>query len=106
LTGGIEQPSVREVGLKHELVAAELVPAAAVVLHQLADDRTLGMPDRETAPEFGREDDEIELCGELTVIALARLLEIVEMLLERLLRLPRGAVDALQHRALLVATPV
>ena len=33
-------------------------------------------------------------------------LEAVQVLGERVLRLPRGAVDALEHRALLVAAPV
>ena len=40
------------------------------------------------------------------MVTLGCFLELVEVVGERLLRLPRGAVDALQHRALLVATPV
>ena len=44
--------------------------------------------------------------AELAVVALLGLLEAVQVVVERRLRLPRGAVDALEHRALLVAAPV
>ena len=64
------------------------------------------MPHREAAAELGRKADQVELGGELAMVALGGLLQAVEVILERLLRLPRRAVDALQHRALLVATPI
>ena len=40
------------------------------------------------------------------MVALAGLLELVQVCLEGLLRLPRGAVDALEHRLVLAAAPV
>ena len=49
---------------------------------------------------------EVELAPELAVVALLRLLEPPQMLVELLLREPRGAVDALEHRVALVAPPV
>src|SRR5712692_9062319 len=52
------------------------------------------------------EDVEVELPAELPMVALLRLLEPPEMLVELLLREPRGAVDALEHRVPLVAAPV
>src|SRR5678815_1589833 len=61
---------------------------------------------RQLATELGRISFPAELGGELAMVALGGFLEVVEVLLERLLRLPGGAVDALQHRALLVAAPV
>ena len=63
----LEQLAVGEVRREDELVAAGDVTLAAVVLHQLADDRTLRMPDRQTAAELVREAQQIELgrraCG-------------------------------------------
>jgi hypothetical protein len=50
--------------------------------------------------------DELELAAELAVVALAGLLDPLEVCGERLLRLPGGAVDALELRPLLVAAPV
>ena len=72
---------------------------------------------RRTMPPFGwntarpgadllGEREQVELGAELAVVALLGFLEPVQVLVERLLRLPRGAVDALEHRALLVAAPV
>src|SRR5882724_11562923 len=49
---------------------------------------------------------EVELAPELSMVALLRLLEPPQMLVELLLREPRGAVDALEHRVALVAPPV
>ena len=82
------------------------MPLAAVVLHQLADDRTLRVPHGETAAELVREAEQVELGRQLAVVALLGFLETVEVLGERGLALPCRAVDALQHRALLVAAPV
>src|SRR5207247_10841147 len=50
--------------------------------------------------------EQIELPPELAVVALLRLLEPPEMLVELVLGEPRGAVDPLQHRIPLVAPPV
>ena len=106
MTGGLEQVRVREVRGEHELVPAVLVAGTAVVLHQLADDATLGVPHRETASELGGEAEEIQLHRKLAVVTLLGLLQAVEVRSQGVLALPRGAVDALQHRALLAAPPV
>src|SRR4029077_11467608 len=76
------------------------------VLHDLADEPTLGVPHRETGSDLLGKREEVERQTELAVITLLGLDEAVEVLVERGLRLPRGAVDALQHRRLLVAAPV
>ena len=49
---------------------------------------------------------ELELLAELPVVALLRLFEPLEMRAQRLRRWERRAVDALQHRVTLVASPV
>ena len=50
--------------------------------------------------------EQVEFGSQLAVIALLGFHEAVQMLGERGLALPRRAIDALQHRALLVAAPV
>ena len=52
------------------------------------------------------EGEEVELAAELAVIPLLGLLHAPQVLVQLLLRVPRGAVDALEHRAGLVAAPV
>ena len=60
-----------------------------------------GEPGRELA-----EHEQVELAAELAVVARARLLEALEVLLEVLLREEGGAVDAGEHLAVGVAAPV
>ena len=64
------------------------------------------MEHREARADLLGEREQVELDAELAVVALLGFLEPVQVLGERVLRLPRGAVDALEHRALLVAAPV
>src|SRR3546814_5792866 len=74
--------------------------------HLLADQRALGVPDREAGTELVGEAEQVELHTELAVVSLGCLLEAVDVLLERLLGVPGRAVDALQLRVALLATPV
>ena len=55
---------------------------------------------------LGVEREEVELAAELAMVSLLRLLDAPEVLVELLLRVPGGAVDALEHRPRLVAAPV
>src|SRR6266446_4812526 len=50
--------------------------------------------------------EQVELAPELAVVALLRLLEPPQVLVELLLREPGGPVDPLEHRVALVTTPV
>ena len=79
---------------------------ARVLLHEHAHGPALRVEHREPGADLVREREEVELHTELAVVALLRLLEAVEVLGERVLALPRGAVDALELRPLLVAAPV
>src|SRR5204863_4976053 len=90
----------------HERIARNLVPLARVLLHDPPDERALRVEQRQTGVDLLGEREQIELDAELAVVARLGLLEAMEMLRQRFLRLPRGAVDALEHRALLVAPPV
>ena len=93
-------------GRVNKLVSAALVPEPAVVLHQLADDRALRVPNGESTAQRTREAQQVKLGCKLAMIAFRRFFELVEMRGQRLLRFPGGSVDPLQHRALFVATPV
>jgi hypothetical protein len=66
----------------------------------------LGWNTARPAADLVGEAEQVELDAELAVVALLGLLEAVEVLGERLLGVPRRAVDALQHRLGLVAPPV
>src|SRR5205823_895114 len=52
------------------------------------------------------EREQLHLRADAPVVAPLRLLEPMQVLLERLLRLPRRAVDPLEHGTVLVAAPV
>src|SRR6266446_542274 len=89
-----------------ELIPARFVTLPRIVLHQAPDDPPARMEDGEPRADLLREGEQIEFCSELAVIAPLRLLEAVEVLRQVLLGRPGGAVDALEHRALLVPPPV
>ena len=93
-------------GRVDEVVARLDVTLPRVVLHDPADRAALRVEDREPGTDLVREREQVELRAELAVVAALGLLEPVQVLLERLVALPRGPVDALEHRALLVAPPV
>ena len=59
------------------------------------------MEDGEPGTDLVGEREQVEVGADLAVIALVGLLEEGQVILERLSRLPRGAVDALQLRVLL-----
>ncbi len=90
----------------HELVATGLVLGPGVVLHELAHEAALGVEHGQAAADLGREGEEVELGAELAVVAALGLFEAVEVLGQGLVGLPRGAVDALEHRPVLVAPPI
>ena len=104
--GGVEQPLLGDVRGADVLEPLLDVPLPDVVLHHPLDDAALGVEDREAGPELVGEGVEVEVAAELAVVALLGLLDPVEVRLQRLLRLPGGAVDALELLVLLVAAPV
>src|SRR4051812_12196824 len=79
---------------------------ADVILELLAEDPAARMPDRKPRSELLGEREQVELTPELSVVALLRLLQAVEMRLESFLGRPGGSVDALEHRTVLVPSPV
>ena len=101
-------PQVRlgDMGRYDALVSVREMCSPAVVLDLLAEQATLGMPDRQPAPEIGWERVQIEFGAKLPVIALRRLFEAMQVLAKRLAVFPCGPVDALELGLVLVAAPV
>ena len=103
---GVEQLRLGDVRGVDELVAGLDVLAPRVVLQLAADDAALGVENRQTGTDFVGEAEQVQFHAELAVVAPLRLLDQLEVPVQRLLRLPRGAVDALQAGVVLVAAPV
>ncbi len=66
----------------------------------------LGSQSGRPGPNLFVEDEDLQLTAQFAMIALLGLFQHVEMLLEFLLVAPGRAVDALQHRVVLIAAPV
>ena len=103
---GVEQAVLGDVRGADVREALLDVAPADVVLHLPLDHAALGVEDDEAGAELVGEGVEVEVAPELAVVAALGLLEAVQVLLERLLGLPGGAVDALELLVLLVAAPV
>ena len=86
-------------------IAVALVDLAPVVDQRVAQHHALRQEERE-ARALLREHEQAEVAAELAVVALLRLLEHREVLVERALLRERNAVDALEHLVLRVAAPV
>ena len=106
VAGGVPQHRLGDVGREHELVAALFVAGPGVVLHDLADQRPLGVPHGQPRTQLGGPRHQVELGGQAAVVALGRLGQSLEVGLEVLGRGPGRAVDALEHRVLLRGPPV
>ena len=89
-----------------DLVAAREVLAPLELLDEVAQQRALGVPEHQAGADLVGEGEQVELLADLAVVALLRLLEPVQVGLERRLVGEAGAVDALEHPVLLVAAPV
>ena len=90
----------------NEGVPVAAVHLAGVVLHGVDDCGTLGMEDRQAGTDFVREGEQVHFGAQLAVVALGGLLQPGQVCLQVLLGGPGGAVDALKHGILFVASPV
>src|SRR6266702_4076312 len=101
----LPQPLVEEERRLHLLVAVLLHEPVHGVAQHVEERRAVRQPER-GARRILVEGEQPERRPELAVVALLRLLEAQEVLLELLLVEELGAVDALQHRVLRIASPV
>ncbi len=92
-------------GRRDLLIAAPLLELAHGGLERAPDALALRMPERRPGRHVV-EREQVERHAEPAVVALLRLFAAPQVGVELFLRRPRGAVDALEHRALLVAAPV
>ena len=105
MTGFFPQAAIHHRRGAHFLIAVfdELLPH--VLLDLLPHDPAPGVPEHH-ARRFFLHVQEVELLGELAVVALLGFLEAMQIGVEVFLLRPRGAVDALQHRVFRIAAPV
>src|SRR5262249_12228636 len=103
---GLEQVRFGDVRGVDELVPGLDVPPPRVVLHDPPDDAALGVEHRQAAADLGGEREQVQLRAQPAVVAPLGLGQQAQVLLLRLTRLPRGAVDPLQLRVLLTPPPV
>ncbi len=104
--GDLPQVHAHHVRRIDERIPATQVLVAHPVLHRLADDAALGMPENQPRPGQFLDGEQVELLAQYAVVALLRLLDLLQVLVEVFLAEERGAVDALELRVLLVAQPV
>ena len=90
----------------YQLVAVQPMLLAPKVLDDASRPRTLGVPDDQPRPGLVVDREEVELPSEESMVALLGLLDAVEVLVEGILRLEGRPVDALEHRAVLIAAPI
>ena len=93
-------------GRVDEVVARLVVLALPVVFEHAPDAGALWVPDDEAGADLVVNGEQVEFAAENAVVAAAGLLQAVQVVVQRVLGLPRGAVYALQHGPVLVATPV
>ncbi len=106
MAGSLVRPLVRDVRRVDERVAAPVVLGAPPRLQLLADDRQVGQPEHEAAPELLVDPEELEVATERPVVTALDLLQPLEIRVELRLRRPDRAVDPLQLGVVLVAAPV
>src|SRR5580693_4652082 len=82
------------------------VLAPRILLQLPAHNAALGVENRQAGTDFVGEAEQVQLDAELAMVAALRLFDQLEVAVQRLLRLPGGAVDALQAGVSLVAAPV
>ena len=105
VAGLLPQGNVEDLRAAHFLVARAAVDAAHVLLHHLPQLPALGMPEHQ-ARRFFLQVEELELAGDLAVVALLGFLQLREVGLEVLVVEPGGAVDAAEHLVVVVTAPV
>ena len=88
------------------LVPMARLGLAHIRLHLVAQQLALGRKERQARPDVFREVKQAQLFAKLAMVALARLLQSPQIILQLLRRAPRGSVHALQHCVLLIAPPV
>ena len=90
----------------NELVVAVLVTLTAVVLHELANNGALWMPHCESTAKFRWERQQVKFVSKLAMVALPCLFKTMQVFFQCNFAFPRGSVDALQHGAFFVASPI
>jgi hypothetical protein len=106
MAGDLPELTAHDVRREDHLVAAAEALVTHPVLHGLADEAALGVPEDEARAGDLLYGEEVELLAEDAVVSGLDLFEVLEVGVEVLGVEERGAVDALQLLVVLVAEPV
>ncbi len=106
VTAGLPQIDLGDVRGADQFVAVPVMLFLPVILDELPEQGTLGLPEDEARADLLLDGEELEILAELAVVALPRLLKLVEVLLQLLGIEEGGAVEPLQHGILLIPPPV
>ncbi len=100
------QFDLRQIRCVNVLISQGSLALQNVLFEQPTHRRPLGQPQRKTSANRVAHGEQLKLSADTTVVAALGLLEAMQILVELFLRGKGGAVDALQHRVVLVAPPV
>src|SRR5687768_10466384 len=105
VAGGLPQLLADQAG-RADLGEASLPTDLARPVLECPPQRHAARVEERRRRRLGVEGEQVELAAQLAMVALLRLLDAPQVPIELFLRLPRRAVDALEHGSGLVATPV
>ena len=88
------------------LVAGVTLLLEHVLLEEAADRRTFGQQQRQAGTNQIARHVQLKLAADFAVVAASGFFDALEIVVEFRLRFEHGAIDALEHRPLLVAAPV
>src|SRR5882762_840052 len=103
---GLPQIQAHDVRRVNQIVAAAQQFVTQPVFHQLADQAALRVPENQSGPGFFLDRKQVEFLPEPPVIAPLGLFELVQIVVQLLLRVEARAVDALHLRVAFLAFPV
>ena len=106
VSAGLPELAASDMRRVQQVVAVRQVLLAPESLDDVADVGSLRVPEHEAGADHFGDAEEVEFLAEAAVVALLGFLDALEIRLEFLLVGERGAVDALEHRVLLVAAVV
>jgi hypothetical protein len=106
MTGTLPKIFPQKAWSDHHLVSPREVFPTLVLLQEVPDQGSLGMPDYQSRPDLIREGEEVQFTSQLTVVPLLCLLAMLEVGLELGAVREAGPVDPLEHTVSLVPSPV
>ena len=106
VTAAYEEIFLGEMGRAHLLIAGGVLHIPGQLLQLLDNDRAIWQPQGQPRPDLLVEDKNVQFTPQLAMVALFGLFQHLQVGVEIFLVAPSRAVDALQHRLVLVTAPI